>query len=201
MSGLRESHRRQRLARIREAAAALFEERGYAKTTIRDVASRAGVSPGTVMNYAGSKEDLVLMVFAAGMAEAAGEAFASLDRGAPPPKQLLHIFARLLAWFDRRPALSRVLLARLSFAPPEAQKARIAHSGGFAEQLATLIEGWKAQGLVAQSVQPRVAARAAFAIHFGHIVMLLAGDAGGLDATVGHLERSLEHLFEGLNPR
>lgn len=40
------------------AAARLFAERGYAGTSIREVAASAGVSPAMVMKVAGSKEDL-----------------------------------------------------------------------------------------------------------------------------------------------
>src|SRR5689334_6008272 len=46
-------------ARIVGAALELFEERGYAGTTMRAVAERAGVSLGNAYYYFGSKEHLV----------------------------------------------------------------------------------------------------------------------------------------------
>src|SRR5215469_6327642 len=45
-------------ARIRDAALALFAERGMDGTTIRDIARAAGVSGGLVRHHFGSKEDL-----------------------------------------------------------------------------------------------------------------------------------------------
>lgn len=45
-------------ARIRDAAIARFAERGYAGTSIRDVAAAAQVSPGLVQHHFGSKEEL-----------------------------------------------------------------------------------------------------------------------------------------------
>ncbi|MFC0462668.1 TetR family transcriptional regulator [Kineococcus gynurae] len=45
--------------RILEAAMALFEENGYEKTTMRAVATRAGVSLGNAYYWFGSKQDLV----------------------------------------------------------------------------------------------------------------------------------------------
>ncbi|MFF5262368.1 TetR/AcrR family transcriptional regulator [Actinomadura viridis] len=45
-------------ARIRDAALALFAERGMRGTTIRAVAEAAGVSPGLVQHHFGSKEGL-----------------------------------------------------------------------------------------------------------------------------------------------
>jgi AcrR family transcriptional regulator len=45
-------------ARIREAAIALFAEKGMAATTIRDIAQAAGVSSGLLRHHFGSKEGL-----------------------------------------------------------------------------------------------------------------------------------------------
>jgi TetR/AcrR family transcriptional regulator, regulator of cefoperazone and chloramphenicol sensitivity len=45
-------------ARIRDGAMELFSERGYAGTSIRDVAQSAGVSPGLVQHHFGSKAGL-----------------------------------------------------------------------------------------------------------------------------------------------
>lgn len=46
-------------AKILEAALALFRERGYDETTMRDVAKRAGVSLGNAYYYFASKENLL----------------------------------------------------------------------------------------------------------------------------------------------
>lgn len=45
-------------ARIRDAALALFAEQGFTATTIRQVATAAGVSPALVMHHFGSKDGL-----------------------------------------------------------------------------------------------------------------------------------------------
>lgn len=45
-------------ARIRDAAIACFGARGVAATTVRDVATEAGVSPGLVIHHFGSKDAL-----------------------------------------------------------------------------------------------------------------------------------------------
>jgi AcrR family transcriptional regulator len=53
--------RRTQLTRdeILSAARRLFAERGYARTSVRDIARAAGVSPQTVYDSIGSKSDLV----------------------------------------------------------------------------------------------------------------------------------------------
>ncbi|MET0303230.1 MAG: TetR family transcriptional regulator [Microbacteriaceae bacterium] len=45
---------------IREAAIALFAERGYAATPVREIAARAGVDAALVIRHFGSKEELFL---------------------------------------------------------------------------------------------------------------------------------------------
>lgn len=51
-------HRR---AQIVAGAVELFSEQGYFKTTVQDIAKRAGVSPGLIYQYVRDKEDLLLL--------------------------------------------------------------------------------------------------------------------------------------------
>ena len=54
----REERRRRTEAGILDAARLLFAEQGFERTTIRAVASEAGVDPALVMQYYGNKEGL-----------------------------------------------------------------------------------------------------------------------------------------------
>src|SRR5258708_6523412 len=56
--GSRAEQRRRTEARILDAATQVFFSAGYDRTTIRAVASAAGVDAGLVMHYFGSKQDL-----------------------------------------------------------------------------------------------------------------------------------------------
>ena len=58
-SGRRERQAQQTRAEILRAARRLFAERGYARTTVRDIAEAAGVSAQTVYDSIGSKQALV----------------------------------------------------------------------------------------------------------------------------------------------
>ncbi len=66
MAGLREKQKAQRRALIERAAADLFVEKGFADTTIEEIAERALVSAPTVYNYYGTKGDLLLALVARG---------------------------------------------------------------------------------------------------------------------------------------
>ncbi|HEY9292338.1 MAG TPA: TetR family transcriptional regulator [Microlunatus sp.] len=63
--GSRAEQRRRTEARILEAAAELFLDSGYERTTIRAVAAAAAVQPGLVMHYFTSKQQLFQRVIEA----------------------------------------------------------------------------------------------------------------------------------------
>src|SRR3984957_6084164 len=63
--GSRAEQRRRTEARILDAAAQVFAADGYERTTIRAVASAAGVDAGLVMHYFGSKQELFRRVIEA----------------------------------------------------------------------------------------------------------------------------------------
>ncbi|MEV4317877.1 TetR family transcriptional regulator [Actinocrispum sp. NPDC049592] len=71
-------------AALLDAAAELFAERGYDRTTVRDIAGRAGVNQALLFRYFGSKEAL----YAAVVARAGRDKLAEV-----PPNEL---FAQLL---------------------------------------------------------------------------------------------------------
>ncbi len=63
-NGLRDRKKKERNERIFAAATDLFQEKGYADTTITDIAKRADVGVGTIYNYFSSKHDILLSIVA-----------------------------------------------------------------------------------------------------------------------------------------
>ncbi|MGP4002929.1 TetR/AcrR family transcriptional regulator [Streptomyces sp. 8N706] len=57
--GRREQHKEATRQALHRAAHQMFEERGYERTTVRDIASAAGVTERTFFRYFPSKEDLI----------------------------------------------------------------------------------------------------------------------------------------------
>jgi AcrR family transcriptional regulator len=68
---------------LAEAAAALFAERGYAGTTIDDIAAAVDVSPRTFFRYFPTKEDLVVAIGATSL-----DMFLEALRARPPEESL-----------------------------------------------------------------------------------------------------------------
>jgi AcrR family transcriptional regulator len=112
--GLRERGKREKLARIVEAARELFSTQGYAETTLRDVARRAEVATGTIFLYAKSKDDLLAIVFEREFAPAVERGLATLP-AADIEVQLLHMFKVVGDLHARDVGLSLVFVRELTF--------------------------------------------------------------------------------------
>jgi AcrR family transcriptional regulator len=59
-TGRREANKRATRQALQEAADRLFAERGYAATTVRDIAAAAGVTERTFFRYFAGKEELII---------------------------------------------------------------------------------------------------------------------------------------------
>ena len=127
--GSRAEQRRRTEARILDAAAQAFLTAGYDRTTIRAVASAAGVDAGLVMHYFGSKRELFRQVIdAAPVPEVSGTPTEAAE-------QLLAALADRLA---SEPVASLALL-RSMLTNPEAASAASAGIARYGAQIAEAI--------------------------------------------------------------
>ena len=123
--GSRPEQRRRTEARILDAASQIFLTAGYERTTIRSVASAAGVDAGLVMHYFGSKQELFRRVIDAAPApEVSGTPGQAAD-------QILGSLAGRLA---SEPTASLALL-RSMLTSPEAASAASAAIGRYQAQI------------------------------------------------------------------
>jgi AcrR family transcriptional regulator len=112
----RAEQRRATQARILTSARRLFAESGYDRTTIRAVATAAGVDPGLVMHYFGSKEQLFARAIEAGAAPQVGGTAEEVS------EQLLD---RLRGSLAEEPVESLALLRSMLTHPEAAQEIRV----------------------------------------------------------------------------
>ena len=133
--GLRERKKARTRADLQRHALRLFRDRGYAETTVDDIAEAAEVSRSTFFRYFAGKEQVVIYD---DVDPLMAEAFAEVPAGTP---LLPALRMALRASFDRLPAEKRELeevRMRLGHTVPEIRSAlRDAFSVGvIAEQLA-----------------------------------------------------------------
>jgi AcrR family transcriptional regulator len=127
--GSRAEQRRRTEARILDAATRIFFAAGYYRTTIRAVASAAGVDAGLVMHYFGSKQELFRRVIdAAPLPEISGAPEQAAE-------QLLASFASRLA---NEPVASLSLM-RSMLTNPEAASAASTAIARYQAQIAQAI--------------------------------------------------------------
>lgn len=85
--------------RLAEAAMALFLERGYGKTTVGDIAARAGLTERTFFNHFADKRE-VLFSGSESFVERVVAAVRAADRGTAPLDAVVDAYAATGAFFD-----------------------------------------------------------------------------------------------------
>ena len=137
--------------RILNAATALFAERGIRATSVLEVARRADVSPGTVLNQFGTRGGLASAVLE-GIASSLELPTARIFRGARTrPQRIRRLVTALFALYDRSTAWFEVFRNEYDVVPA----LRVAAEGFwkqmevlYAEALGPLIEDELVRGAV-----------------------------------------------------
>lgn len=127
--GSRAEQRRRTEVRILDAATQAFFSAGYDRTTIRAVASAAGVDAGLVMHYFGSKQELYRRVIDAAPAP---------EIGGTPDEAAEQILAALASGLVSEPIASLALF-RSMLTNPEAASAASAGIARYEAQIAQAI--------------------------------------------------------------
>jgi AcrR family transcriptional regulator len=127
--GSRAEQRRRTEARILDAAARVFAAAGYERTTIRAVASAAGVDAGLVMHYFGSKQELFRRVI---------DAARGPEVSTAPGQVAEQILAALASRLENEPVASLTLL-RSMLTNPEAASAAAAAITRYQGEIAAAI--------------------------------------------------------------
>jgi TetR/AcrR family transcriptional regulator, cholesterol catabolism regulator len=187
----RASNRADKQERIRAAALALFEERGFAETTTRAIAERAGIATGTLFLYAPTKELLLVHLFREEVEGVQLKAFATLPAKASLHRQLRHVFGAMFRFYAQRPALSRVFVRELLFLQGEAAEVHKALLYAFAGRLAELLSSAQDKGELADAVPPMLLATNAFAVYLLQLIAFLNGGHASLEDALDALEAAL----------
>ena len=107
-SAVRQEQAAQTRSRILEAAGELFETKGYARTTIREIANHANVASDTVYAVFGSKPRVLTALIDLRLAAGTGvvnvldRPEAQAIRDEPDQRRQLHLFARDVAALSAR---------------------------------------------------------------------------------------------------
>ncbi|HEU5432570.1 MAG TPA: TetR family transcriptional regulator [Thermomicrobiales bacterium] len=158
-AGKRKTQAARRREQLLEVAAALFSERGFRQTSVRDVTRAAGVTEAVLYHYFANKVDLWIAVAAAYAPFLRVRELLVPVAEAPPEAALRHVGDELLRLLRLRP---RLMLALLSEAPSEPEVA--AALGGFLagvrDDLGAFLAARQSRGGIAADIDPFATAQA-----------------------------------------
>ncbi len=202
VSGLRERNKLDKLRRIKEAAAALFVQKGFDDTTTREIALRAGVGLGTVFVYAETKRDLLFLIINDDLQEVVEKAVASIEPDCPMLDNLLRLFQAHYRYFKRQPTLSRLALREMNFYAGGAEARKFLKTR---ERLIDVIDGIVRaaidRGAIAPPDDSSLIAWVIFSIYQVEIRHWLSSKELNTTRGLDHLRRQLVLLMDGLHPR
>ncbi|MER5671606.1 TetR/AcrR family transcriptional regulator [Pseudonocardia alni] len=178
-----------------EAATALVAERGFAATTMEDIAHRAGLSRRTAFNHFPSKGELAVEW------AMRREVAATAATGGPAPGD--HVPDRIRAWFRELGALTdadpdgteQMMLGWLAALGP------VRHRTTAARRLAEWIERGRDGGGIDPATDPDVAADLLFDGYLGAVLRWCAIPADRRGALTPMVEALVEQALVGLSPR
>jgi AcrR family transcriptional regulator len=126
-----------RLAAVLDAAARLFAQRGYAATSMRDIAQAASMLPGSLYYHFAAKEDLLAAVYEAGVGEIVAAVRAAAARETDPWERLeaacIAHLETVLKRSDTAQVLIRVLPEQVPAAAARLKRLRAEYEAVFRE--------------------------------------------------------------------
>jgi AcrR family transcriptional regulator len=177
----RDLQKRETREAIQRAARALFDEKGFEGTTVRAIASGAGVGVGTVHLHFKDKESLLLECLIDDIAENDRRSWESLPRGVGLREQLLHLAREGFRGWTRRPALSRVLLRQMIFSRAPALNRLRDIDQQVMDRISGLLTRARERGEIRAGVDPALATRAIFSFYFTSVLEWLGEEAWGVE--------------------
>jgi AcrR family transcriptional regulator len=203
VTGLRDRKKQQARHRIIRAAAELFAEKGMADTTMEEIAASSDVSVGTVYNYFGTKNALLLAgveeetekMISAGMATLAHPG----DDPLAAVKRLIHVYLDDFSAWDPR-LLREVMGAAFSQTGGEDLTSELAQLDQLLlEQMMVLLSHFHTQGKLAHGVQVHEATLLVFSAFFLQLFMFMSLEDFEISDLYEQVDRQIELAFAGIH--
>lgn len=202
MPGLRERKKAARRRRILNAAEQLFQRRGFAESTVDEIAKLADVAPATVYNYYSTKGDLLLALVAEGDREVIAGSQALIDAPSEDPVQavcelLQRFVTKSLDQVDRK-AWRQVFANSLLQAGSDLSQGMSALNQEFSAQVGRLLERLKLHGRLVEACDTAIAADILFGISHALFMDLICDESMTLASFDSQLRRRISFVLEPL---
>jgi len=192
----------ERRQRILDSASELFATRGYAATTMAEIASAAGVALDTIYDTIGTKPQLFRLLIETAIS-GVDRPVAVLDRdyiarlrAEPDPVAKLAFYATALSQIHRRLAPLCLAARAISHEDPELSEIWEAMHARRARNMPLLIEHLKSTGALRADITAAEAADTVWAINSTEVYLLLRDQRGWSDQQYeAWLARTLARLL------
>ena len=195
----REKNKEETRRVIFDTAYALFEEKGYEKMTMRELAARAGVGLGTIFKHFKDKSSLLVSVFEQDFHPLVLKVFASLPE-TDLKAQLVYMVRHFYSYYAQRPEISRILVKELYVDPKNSES--IFHS--FQDDLvkiAGLFQVAKQRGEIDPDTGIFEAVTIWWACYSMILLYALRLPHFDADEQTANFERLMEQHFRGIGPK
>lgn len=132
--------------RLLEGMAAAVDEKGFAETTIADIARHARVSKRTFYEHFDTKQDCLLALYVASSERALARIAESIDPSLELDAQIARTTEVYFSAMQERPALLRTLLVEILAAGPRGLEVRRQINRRYAELLRKVVASANARG-------------------------------------------------------
>ena len=198
MTGIRQKKHAKTQTAILRAAAFLIHRKGFTDTSIEDIASRAEVGVGTVYNYFGSKNALLLALMQRDTEDLLKEGEAVLAR--PPKKpeaaltELFWIYARgILGRYDRR--MLREVFAAAFYQPEELGRELTRLDFQLMGQVGRLMEKFQRGGALRKSLPLQQAGMVLYGAFAVAVIMYLQYAEMPMETVQAQMAASIELIL------
>jgi len=187
-------------ARIREAARALFDERGFDRATLREIAARAGMGASSIYRHVRSKEELLVQELADLQEEAWTRFRLGDQRSAPARERIRRFFDAQHDLLARDADLTVVALRATTWPAARVSRRVLALQDRTVGLLAEILQAGRMRGDLDRDVDVLAAARSLVHAATGARIAWANGllSEQGCRAAV---EASVELMFRGIGAR
>ena len=201
--GRRQLQKRDRERRILAAARRLFDRNGYAKTSMEEVAERAGLAVGTLYNYFRSKDDLLLAIM-----RREADRLLRLAEGilADPPEDAVVAIAAMADLFVESISAEERMLWRELFAasigsPQDLGGRLLELDMQIVAQLSALLEKMRTEGSIATDVDPAETAMTIYGVCIAWALAFVTNETISVEAMRSGIAGAIRMMVRGLLPR
>ncbi|GAB7021645.1 TetR/AcrR family transcriptional regulator [Salidesulfovibrio brasiliensis] len=196
----REERKRLTRNRILEAARELFAEKGPDRTSMREIATVAGVAVGTVNLHFGDKFRLMHEAMYGEFHDMSLRALATIPDG-PTLERLMYLVEYECDYYEEHIDTLGPLMRESLFVRGEAGQAYSDQMEWYAGKIAEIMEEGKQRGELRADVECEKAAWAFISHYLTGILTILRSERFDRDEVLGFVRMLQEQLFNGLLSR